>query len=247
MRDVPERDDIATIRAVLMDVRDRMRYTPDPLDVELVKSPATVVRNTSPDPMTGQRVKEPMDCDDASVLASSMLGALGIPTTFVAFAADPQRPRDYSHVAVRALLKDGRWVGVDPIVRKWDVGQEVPKSAQFMRPMLVPGAMEGYGMRGLGATNASDPFSQVLDLTENAINKYIGTRYGSPAPKPKPLVSPIITNTPISTSSGFVSEWLNPLAPGGGVNFKAVAVWGVVGFAAWRLLRRRGGGRRSRR
>lgn len=122
VRAVPERDDMATFAAVLRDVRARMRYTHDPLGAELVKDPAYVIGMSD----SWGIEKEPMDCDDASTLAASMLGALGYRTQFVTVAADPGRPSEWSHVYLRAQRNDGRWVPIDPIVREFGLGQEVP-------------------------------------------------------------------------------------------------------------------------
>lgn len=122
VRGTPERDDEVDFAAVLKDVRRRMRYTHDPLDAEVVKHPAFVVSRTN-DPESSP---EPMDCDDASTLCAAMLGALGYQTRFATVAADPSRPREWSHVYVVARRNDGRWVALDPIVRKFAVGDEVP-------------------------------------------------------------------------------------------------------------------------
>lgn len=124
VRGTPERDDDVDFAAVLRDVRRRMRYTHDPLDAEVVKDPAFVIERTN-DPESSP---EPMDCDDASTLCASMLGALGYATKFVTVAADPSRPSDWSHVYVTARRNNGRWVALDPIVRQFGVGDEVPRS-----------------------------------------------------------------------------------------------------------------------
>lgn len=124
VRGTPERDDEIDFDAVLRDVRRRMRYTHDPLDAEVVKDPAFVIQRTN----DAEAPPEPMDCDDASVLAASMLGALGYPTKFVTVAADPSRPKEWSHVYVVARRNNGRWVALDPIVRRFGVGDEVPNA-----------------------------------------------------------------------------------------------------------------------
>lgn len=119
VRHVPERDDRATMRALLEDVRRRMRYTPDPLDTELVKAPEFLVEQSD------EHGAEPMDCDDAVTLLAALLAAVGIPSRFVVVAADPTRA-DWSHVYLHARTSGGAWVSLDPIVRGWDVGGEVP-------------------------------------------------------------------------------------------------------------------------
>jgi len=142
VRSAPERNDIESMRALLADVRHRMRYTNDPLDTELVKAPWVAVQRSASSP-------EPMDCDDASVLLSSYLGAVGIPSKFVVVATNPRRPREFTHVYVEGRDKaTGRWVPMDPIVRKWDVGESVPPEAVLRReefPVAGREAMSGFG------------------------------------------------------------------------------------------------------
>lgn len=121
-----ERDDRGTVAALLADVRSRMRYTPDPLDVELVKAPSVSIQGSN---LYGV---EPMDCDDASTLLASYLGAVGIPWEFTVVSADPARPREWSHVYVTAHTKQGN-IALDPIVRDFRAGQEVPAS-RLLRP-----------------------------------------------------------------------------------------------------------------
>lgn len=142
VRGTPERNPDVDFAAILADVRRRMRYTHDPLDAEVVKSPRYVIDQTN---LT--RYPEPMDCDDASTLAGSMLGAIGYPTQFVTAAVDKTRPNEWSHVYLRVQHPDGRWIPIDPIVREFDVGDQVP-AGQLTAPLAYH---EGVTpMRGLG-------------------------------------------------------------------------------------------------
>lgn len=221
VRDVPERNDEASIQALLENVRSRMRYTPDPLDVELVKDPATIVANTSDGGV------EPMDCDDASTLLSSFLGAVGIPSRFVAVAADPKRKNEFSHVYVRAQTSKGKWVAADPIVREWGVGQEVPQERRFGGSLEVEGALEERLMRGLGDTD-------ILNSLLTAAAPVIAAKYGKPV-VPTPSLLP---TTPPRPSSGW-EEWFLPFRSDNSFNPKALVAWSAVGFGAYYLLRRR--------
>jgi hypothetical protein len=142
VRHVPERDDEATIAAVLTDVRMRQRYTRDPLDVELVKAPRAALEECA-----ASGGKFVGDCDDASVLFAAMLGAVGVRTRFVVAPVDAARPGEWSHVYVSAMRSDGRWVAVDPIVRSFGVGGEAPDSALTGPRAFFPGASGGELMR----------------------------------------------------------------------------------------------------
>ena len=136
VRYVPERDDRATMQALLTNVRRRMRYTHDPLDVELVKAPWVSLAGS-------ETSAEPMDCDDASVMLASMLGAVGIPSQFVVVPTNAAKPGGWSHVYVKARAEDGSWVPLDPIVRKYPAGREVPDSDLTGPRAAFPAGMSG--------------------------------------------------------------------------------------------------------
>lgn len=143
IRLVPERNDYATFQAVLDDVRRRMRYTADPIDAEVVKHPRVAIQGSDDSP----NGREPMDCDDVSTLTAAMLGALGYQTRFVTVAADASRPKEWSHVYLVARTTAGAWVPMDPIMRGWPIGKEVPE-AHLTAPRVYHGGsqMRGYGM-----------------------------------------------------------------------------------------------------
>ena len=110
------------------------------------------------------------DCDDASILLSAMLGAVGIGSRFCVVPADPRRPGEWSHVYVSAYAKNGQWIALDPIVRTFNVGQEVPSEAlsgarsYFPGPKGNGGSMRRYdrpydyssGFAGIGAVDWSN-------------------------------------------------------------------------------------------
>jgi len=152
VRGVRERDDVATMDAMLQFVRARMRYTPDPVDVELVKSPRVLLEESARDP-GGKFVG---DCDDASTLLASLLACVGIRSRFCVVPADGRRPGEWSHVYVSAATSDGWWISLDPIVRRFAVGEEAPSSALNGPRAYFPGALAGVGgssMNGIGNLN----------------------------------------------------------------------------------------------
>lgn len=53
------------------------------------------------------------DCDDFSMLVCALLLAGGVPCELVTVAADPHRPREYSHVYAQAILEDGGRLPLD--------------------------------------------------------------------------------------------------------------------------------------
>lgn len=140
VRFVPERDDRATISAVLDWVRSVMRYTHDPLGAELVKKPRHIVEQVR---LHGV---EPMDCDDVSLLAAALLGALGYRVEFVTVATDPSRRGEWTHVYLRVQTKHG-WIAIDPIMREWGLGQE-PPTKDLTAPRAYHPGVGGLGMLG---------------------------------------------------------------------------------------------------
>jgi hypothetical protein len=72
------------------------------------------------------------DCSTFSMLIAAMLEALGVQWELVTVAADPQDPRLYSHVFVRAISADGTRLTLDGSHGKYP-GWEVPRAHQFRR------------------------------------------------------------------------------------------------------------------
>ena len=72
------------------------------------------------------------DCSTFSMLIAAMLESLGAQWELVTVAADPQDPKLYSHVFVRAVLRDGSRVTLDGSHGKYP-GWEVPRAHQFRR------------------------------------------------------------------------------------------------------------------
>lgn len=110
VRRVRERDRDGEAAALLAWVRSHMRYTRDPLDAEVVKTPGAMLREIQ------RHGIATLDCDDASVLLAAGLAAVGLPFEFVVVGRSGQRG-PFSHVLVRYLSPRRGWVTMDPIVR----------------------------------------------------------------------------------------------------------------------------------
>lgn len=175
MRQVPERDHEGEISAMLSYVRSAMRYTRDPLDTETIKAAEVMVGEIEEH---GQFVG---DCDDASVLLAALLGAVGYATDFKVAGADRSRPREPSHVWVAVRHPRKGWIALDPIVRDFDVGQEMPEEhivGSRGRIGATRGDSQMYGLRsGMGDIfeNAGD---FITGLTQNElVNQYVRSKY----------------------------------------------------------------------
>jgi transglutaminase-like putative cysteine protease len=91
---LPEKAWTAQARAIFYFVRDRIRYVMDPLYVETIAGPMETLETRQG------------DCDDKSVLAASLLQAIGHPARFVAVAYD-RGP--LSHVFVETMIGNEWW------------------------------------------------------------------------------------------------------------------------------------------
>jgi hypothetical protein len=115
VRHVPERDRVAEATAIFDAVRETLRYTNDPLGVELVKTPTFILREIE------RHGRATLDCDDASVWLATLLRAVGMQTRFKVIRASRASPGEFTHVFVEALIH-GRWQPLDPIARQYPAG-----------------------------------------------------------------------------------------------------------------------------
>ena len=265
VRTVPERNDDASMGAMLSRVRRLLRYTHDPLDVELVKAPGVSVREAHASP-NGKFVG---DCDDASVLLAAMLAAVGIRNEFTVVPADGDRPGEWSHVYVTALPGDGRRVALDTIVRSFSMGQEVPASALSGPRANFPGALAGYGgntmignvnrwryrpgpgLRGVGADASaasngglSPTLAAILGVVGQGANVYLASKQPKPtAVKPAPAYnapapSPVSPDPAVVGGFGAVLDAFK--RPDGSWNpVKIGAAVAVVGVLVYLVKRKR--------
>lgn len=106
---VPERDAKSELMAVFDYVSKAIRVTKDPFGVDLISSVAVIDK---------QGIG---DCDEASVLAGSLLISMGYPVKVRCVSFDGEF---YSHVYVLAGVAQGdsgRWVPIDTVYGKFGV------------------------------------------------------------------------------------------------------------------------------
>jgi len=100
VRNLPQYDRVGEVSALHGFVRDCIRYTNDPIDLELVRDPRTILEMG-----VG-------DCDDKSILLVSLLRCIGRPGRFVAIQMRGQS--GFSHVYVETPMGK-RWIALETI------------------------------------------------------------------------------------------------------------------------------------
>jgi transglutaminase-like putative cysteine protease len=98
---VPEKDRAGEVRALFEWVRRNIRYTRDIFRVELLHSARRLLELRAG------------DCDDQTILLSSLLLSTGHPVRLVLAGFQPGRPHAYSHIYPEVHVA-GRWIAVDP-------------------------------------------------------------------------------------------------------------------------------------
>ena len=99
-------------------VRGRMRYSPDPPEMERITTPAALLEEIG---RLGHAVG---DCDEYVSLLGGLLGALGLQVELVLLSTDADQ--QYRHVTLAVYLPDGARVPVD-VSSEFAVGWEEPE------------------------------------------------------------------------------------------------------------------------
>lgn len=109
-------DERKVIRAIWYWVKGTVKFVPDESVVaETFGIPLHLVEQElliTPDRLLTMRQPRG-DCDDFSMLIATMLECVGIPADLVAIKADTEQQWRYSHVYVRAILRDGSRLPLD--------------------------------------------------------------------------------------------------------------------------------------
>ena len=109
---IPERDKLAEAETLLSYVQNNIRYVMDPLDIEMITTPKTILTET----LSG-------DCDDFDILLGAMLESIGIPIKLIVIQTPDKK--NYNHVYLSAKINE-QWMPIDPINESAYVGWEYP-------------------------------------------------------------------------------------------------------------------------
>jgi transglutaminase-like putative cysteine protease len=110
---IPANDHLGEMKALFEAVRDGIRYTRDPINIELLQTPRQTLKD---------RVG---DCDDKSTLLASMLTSIGHPAALQYRVIGTKPGAGYSHVYVVAKL-NGKEIAMDPTPTTAALGWQYP-------------------------------------------------------------------------------------------------------------------------
>lgn len=113
IRGVRPHDHQGEARALFRFVRDRIHFVNDVAGVETLQGARATLSIGAG------------DCDDKATLLASLLGAIGIPSSFRVVAANRRAPGTFSHVYVVAHV-GGRDLPLDPTYAHTPPGWQVP-------------------------------------------------------------------------------------------------------------------------
>jgi len=125
IRNCPEKDYESEGECIYNYVRQNVRYTRDPMDVELLQAPEVTLREASG------------DCDDVSILIASLAEAVGMEAAFLTIKANKNLPYDFTHVFPIIRTQKG-WRGADPTVAHAYFGWIPPEATDPKKRKIWP-------------------------------------------------------------------------------------------------------------
>src|SRR5690348_15235618 len=105
----PQHDPLAEARAIYSWMLANIRFVNDPVGVD--QDGTINAKETLRTPETTLNIAAG-DCDDFTVLMSTLLQSIGLSTRIITVASDPSDPSQFTHVYPEVLI-DGEWIPVD--------------------------------------------------------------------------------------------------------------------------------------
>ena len=128
VKDLPARSDQAEVNAIFQWIQQSLRFTRDPIAVEMLHTPDVLLKLIRQDTQTAA------DCDDYVILGGSLLAVLGYPTRFKIISLNTQRKLQHVYLEVRV---HGKWIPFDPIRRDKPLGWEVGGATRIVRVAIT--------------------------------------------------------------------------------------------------------------
>lgn len=117
-------DKIGELRAINDFVKYKTRYTRDPLNLEYLQTPPTVLK------MLEEGVTPSLDCDDMTMLNLSLAKSIGFPIIIRVTSYSPNKK--FSHIYGLANV-NGRWISMESVKRDKQFGFEAPNYTRMMQ------------------------------------------------------------------------------------------------------------------
>lgn len=114
-----QHDQLAQLAALHAYVRDRMRWVPDPDEVEWIQEAATTLREGFG------------DCDDLTTLLGALARSIGIPVAIV--AGGPLADGPFAHVWPAGQV-EGRWIAAE-VSEPLELGEEIESARRALFPV----------------------------------------------------------------------------------------------------------------
>jgi transglutaminase-like putative cysteine protease len=114
-----DHDPESQLSALYRFVRDQIRFVQDPVGTQAVQSPRATLEYRAG------------NCAQRATLLVALARSIGISAglRFRVIAANPRRPRDFSHVYVVATVR-GRQIAMDPTYQTNAIGFEYPRATR---------------------------------------------------------------------------------------------------------------------
>jgi transglutaminase-like putative cysteine protease len=105
VKDCPNKDYTCEGKKIFEWVKKNVRFTRDPYRVEMLRSPLLTLEHKQG------------DCDDHTILTSSLLQSIGHPTRIVLVATRKLMPKNFNHVFSEVEI-NGKWIPLDTTVKE---------------------------------------------------------------------------------------------------------------------------------
>jgi hypothetical protein len=215
-----DHDPIGALRSVYRYVRDRIRFVPDPVGTQGIQSPRATLELGAG------------NCAQRATLIAAMARSIGIPAglKFRVIAANPRRPRDFSHVYAVAQI-GGREIALDPTYRSNPFGYEYPRATRMGDYAVIPyptpsrchmmtptGGPSGLGLLPLAPFVAKTIGGQILSMAAN-----LGRKVCREGGVEIPCSESLITRARVAMQASKAAAIRGPAFSGGG-GLKARAI-----------------------
>jgi len=118
---IPERDEVAEVKALYEWVKSHFHYVNDPTNLEFIKAFDVMEQAVSHNGVFFG------DCDDGSVYLASLLASVGYPVRFVIMSPLKGEGDDFKHIYLKTYLRRrDQWINLDVTAKGRPFGWSAP-------------------------------------------------------------------------------------------------------------------------